>query len=562
MAPLVDALAREDDTRRYTVDDQVLVSTPDGTSIAAIVVRPRTAERVPTLLSFTIYADDRQSLAEARRTAAYGYAGVVAYSRGKGRGSGPIVPYERDGDDARAVIEWISRQSWSDGRVGMYGGSYNGFTQWAAAKRRPAALKAIMPSVTVAPGIDVPMQGNVFFNFVYPWGPYVASNPWLDEAGYNDQNRWWQMQVKWFESGRPYRELEQIDGKPNPVFARWLEHPAYDAYWQSMIPYRNEFTAIDIPVLTTTGYYDGGLVGALYYLQEHQRYRPNAEHYMVIGPWDHPGGQRQSTTVINGYPIDSAARINIQEQLRYSWFDYVFKGGKKPAVLQDKVNYQVMGANLWKHAPSVDAMAPERLRYWLSSARDGDNYRLATGGAPGRDSIPFSLSLKERDNLWIPTRIIDKQLNKEHGLVFVSDPLQRATEVSGLFSGRLELVTNKRDLDIVIQVYQLMPNGDYFSLNVSPAYQQRLSYAGDRTARKLLTPGTLTAIDFRAERLTSRRMDAGSRIVMVLGVVKTPVQQLNYGTGKDVSGESMADADVPIEIRWLEGSYLDLPVVR
>jgi predicted acyl esterase len=68
----------------------------------------------------------------------------------------------------------------------MYGGSYNGFTQWAAAKHRPKALRALMPSVTVAPGIDVPMEGNVSLTFVYAWAPYVAEGKGLDDKRYGD----------------------------------------------------------------------------------------------------------------------------------------------------------------------------------------------------------------------------------------------------------------------------------------------------------------------------------------------------------------------------------------
>ena len=118
-----------------------------------MVVRPRSvAGRLPALLNFTIYADPGTTLDEARRTASNGYAGVEGLTRGKGCSPDPPVPYEKDGVDAAAVIDWISRQPWSDGRVGMFGGSYEGFTQWAAAKHMPKALKALMPSVTAAPG--------------------------------------------------------------------------------------------------------------------------------------------------------------------------------------------------------------------------------------------------------------------------------------------------------------------------------------------------------------------------------------------------------------------------
>src|SRR6266550_9533784 len=157
-----------------------------------MVVRPRpTSRRLPALLNFTIYADSESNVNDARRAASNGYAGVVGLTRGKRCSPDAPVPYEYDGVDASAVIDWISRQPWSDGRVGMYGGSYEGFTQWAAAKHLPKALKALMPSVTAAPGIDVPMEGNVFQTFVYYWPFYTTANKTLDDAPYNDRQRWW-----------------------------------------------------------------------------------------------------------------------------------------------------------------------------------------------------------------------------------------------------------------------------------------------------------------------------------------------------------------------------------
>lgn len=157
-----------DDARRYDIKRDVLVRTPDGANISTLIVRPKGAPALPTLFAFTIYANDDWSWGDAKAAAAHGYAGVVSYTRGKGRSTDPIIPYDHDGADAAAVIDWIAVQSWSDGRVGMFGGSYVGFTQWAALKYMPKALKAIAPSATLAPGIDVPREGGVFLNFMYP----------------------------------------------------------------------------------------------------------------------------------------------------------------------------------------------------------------------------------------------------------------------------------------------------------------------------------------------------------------------------------------------------------
>ncbi|HKI01657.1 MAG TPA: CocE/NonD family hydrolase [Thermoanaerobaculia bacterium] len=569
LVPLAAPLIDEDDRRRYVIDQDIPVRTADGATVCVLVVRPRSASaRLPALLNFTIYANPKNLLDEARRTASNGYAGVEGLTRGKGCSPDKPVPYEHDGSDAAAVIDWISRQAWSDGRVGMYGGSYEGFTQWAAAKRMPKALKALMPSVTAAPGIDVPMEGNVFQSFVYYWPFYTTTNKTLDDAPYNDRARWWRMNREWYVKGLAYRTLDKIDGTPNPFFNRWLDHPSYDSYWQGMIPYKKEFARIDIPVLTTTGYYDDAQIGALYYFIQHHEYSSGAEHYLVIGPYDHIRGQRGTfsrlgnpLTVLRGYETDPVAQIDIGE-LRYQWFDFVFKDAPKPSILKDKVNYQVMGANEWKHAPSLAAMGKETLRFHLSAARTGDDYRLSERKPTGDDFVPQKVDLADRtdiDREFPGGGIVDKDLNRWGGVVFVSDPFLKPTELSGLFSGRLDFATNKKDLDFAVELYDLTARGEYVELSF---YMARASHVRDRGHRQLLTPGGRQHLDFKSGRLTSRRFQPGSRLVAVLRVIKAPGAQINYGTGKDVSDETITDGKEPLSIQWFGGSFIDVPVRR
>jgi len=566
LAPLAAALIEEDDRRRYVIDKDVGVRTPDGATVCALVVRPRAASgRLPTLLNFTIYADPSRTLSEARRTAANGYAGVVGLTRGKGCSPDQPVPYEHDGSDAAALIDWIAAQPWSDGRVGMYGGSYDGFTQWAAAKRMPKALKALMPGAPVAPGIDVPMEGNVFWNFIYPWPFYTTNVKTLDEATYNDNARWRRLNRDWYVSGQAYRALDTIDGTPNPIFDRWIAHPSYDAYWQGMIPYKEEFARIDIPVLATAGYYYGGPGAALYYFNEHYKYNPRAEHYLVIGPYDHIRGHRGTVGVLGdrinflaGYELDPVAQIDMGE-LRYQWFDYVLKGGPKPTLLKDKVNYQVTGANVWKHAPTLAAMAHQRLRFHLSARRSGAAYRLSARQPSGDAFIPLSVDLADRSDIdrIIPGGgIADKDLNTWNGIAFVSDPLPQPIELSGLFSARLELSTNKKDFDFNLGLYELTPEGQYVQL---APYWARASYVGHLSDRRLLTPGKRQRLSFQSVRLMSRQLRPGSRVVLVLSTIREPGRQINYGTGKDVSDETIADAKEPLQIKWFTDSYIDLP---
>jgi uncharacterized protein len=572
--PLIEGAQEEDDRRRYLVDENLLVGTPDGARICVLVMRPRTGPaRLPALLDFSIYADPNHT-EEARLSASRGYVGVSALSRGKGCSPDTPMPFEHDGADAAAVIDWIARQSWSDGRVGMFGGSYDGFSQWAALKHHPKALKGIMPSVTADPGLGFPMEGGVFMNYAYPYPFYVTNVKGLDTATYYDGERWDRLNHGWYAGGRAYAALDSIDGTPNPIFDKWLAHPAYDAYWQAMIPYGNEFATITIPVLTTTGYYDSGQEGALYYFTEHYKHNPAANHYLVIGPYDHVRGQRGTIsplgsplTSLRGYTLDSVAQIEIPGLLRYEWFDYVFKGGAKPALLSDRVNYEVMGANVWKHAPSVDAMGPERRRLYLTADRSGPGYRLMPYAPAAAKSITQTVNLADRSDVDEPIidqaldgwNIIDDSPHIGNAISFATDPYATPIEVSGRFSGQLDFITNKKDFDLSVTLFELTAKGQYFQLSY---YWLRTSYGKDRSHRRLLTPGKHEQLIFESGRLTSRKFEPGSRLVVVLGVIKQPGEQINYGTGRDVSRETIADAKEPLRIEWLDKSFITVPLGR
>lgn len=554
LMPASEPLIRADFERRFIVEDHLLVPAADGAQVAAILIRPRTSGAAPltSLLSFTIYARDDWAMSEAAEMAAHGYAGMVAYVRGKGRSGGRAVPYEHDGADAAAVIDWLAAQSWSDGRVGMFSGSYNASTQWAALKHRPRALRAIATHASNAPGIDTPMQGNVFQSFIYPWPLYTTTTSGLDELNYGDSARWEALNRAWYRSGRPYRELELIDGQPNPVFRTWLAHPAYDDYWQRLIPVGEEFARIDIPVFVQTGYFDGGMVGALHYFREHLRHRSDADHRLLVGPYHHIAMNAGVLSSIDGYDIDRVALLDLQA-IRLEWFDYVFRGAPLPELLRDRVNYQVMGSNRWRHAPTLEAMAERRWRLFITGTSEGE--RLLLAGSPQRAGPQPELRVDLADRSDADFQPPAGSPDTRNALVLATQPLRRAEEIVGSFTGRFEVVTNKRDFDLAISFYELRADGRAFPLH---SYLGRASYMADRSRRRLLRPGRVQRLAFESQTITARRLEAGSRVVAVVGVPKHPDIQINYGTGRDVSDESIADAGEPLRIRWLPESYLEV----
>jgi uncharacterized protein len=557
--PLAKMLLYEEDRKRYIIEDSVLIKTRDGAVVSAVVIRKKgIAVSQNTILQFSIYAR-HNDLLRVEDAVANGYVGVMAYTRGKMYSPDEIIPYENDSKDAYDVIDWITKQSWSNGKVGMFGGSYNGFATWASTKNLHPALKTIVPSAAVAPGLDVPMMNNVFMSFTFPWIYYVTNNKLLDDKDYND-TIWNAVNLNWFAAGKPYNKLDSILGRgTNKIFQRWLSHPTYDKYWQDMIPYKEEFAKINIPVLTTTGYYDGGQVGAMYYWREHHKYNKNADDYLLIGPYGHFGSQSVPDPVYNGYPIDSVANISIHDVI-YQWFDYILKDSLKPSILKDRINFEVMGNNEWRHVPSLNKMSNDTLKFYLSNNRSGTNYNLSSQKPFENKFVEQKIDFSDRtttNNYYYATQIIYDTLDASNGLVFMSDPLEKEISVNGNFIGELKVSINKKDMDYSINLFELMPDGKYFYLSY---FMGRASYARDVSKRLLLTPGQTETIPFTNSYITSKKLNKGSRIVAVLNVNKSSNEQINYGTGKDVSTESIENAKTSLEVKWFNESFIKIPI--
>jgi putative CocE/NonD family hydrolase len=558
--PLALELTKREEQKYWSIEDNLLIKTRDDALLHASVARPKNTAKLPAVLIYNIYAGGWGIDQKIKEAALRGYVGVLVYGRGKGIGTGNVVPFEHEADDAYDIIEWITRQPWSNGKVGMYGGSYLGFAQWAATKHLHPALKTIVPSAAIVPGINDNMTENsVLSTDSLSWFHLVGNDNWMDFNTYYDP-RWRTLGERWFKSGSAFNTLDHMDGQPTPLFQRWLSHPHYDAYWQRMVPYQREFEAINIPVLSITGYFDHAQLGTLYYFNEHHKYNADAEHYLLIGPFDHLGASNRARPNVNGYQIDPGAHMDLNS-LIYDWLDYVLKEAEKPEIIKDKVNYQVMGANQWKHAPSLQEAGSNSLSFYLSSAEKNGSYSLLSQPMEELSYLQQTVNMADKNitNDSLSQRALNDKVYVDNGFMFVSEPFSEPTIISGSFSGNLELSINKKDLDILLMLYEQLDNGTFFKLS---HYKGRASYAMDRTTRTLLIPGEKTTIAIRNTTMTSRKLSKNSRLLIILNVNKRPNDQINYGSGKPVSEETKADAGEPLEVKWFTDSVIRLPIEK
>ena len=597
--PIVRGLISLDDDRRYVIRDDVVIDVTGHEKLTALLIRPRSSSGLlTTLLQYRITPGDHDEAIEA---AAYGFASMVALTPRvrAGRHRWQVIPFEHEGERARAVIAWIAKQPWSDAQVGMYGDGYAGFAAWAAAKRLPPQLKAIATSDAIAPGVDFPMDRGIGLSAGYCWLQQVQAERDESASGSDDGKTaaaaksagsgqkavaagakgagdtsstavpgspsWCSaLEAKWYASGKPFRDLPHLAGQPSPIFRRWLEHPAYDGYWRRLAPTAAEFAHVDIPVLSLTGYYATGEAGTLFYFLQHYEHDPHADQILLVGPYDRAeirAGRAQE--LVRGLRTDPAAVIDLRA-LELQWFAYLFMNDAKPALLTSRVNFEVMGADNWQHADAVDRLAKDTVRLYFAADPEGGSGLLMPREPASRAAV-FHLVVNlagrhERGEPVLPN-LMTGSVPVENGVAFVSGPLPGGLEIAGRFGGRLHLRVNKRDVDLTVSLYELLPEGSYLHL-FAPPEEFRASYLRDPARRRLLARGRAEWLSFTSARITAVRVESGARLVMVLRVSKHADREINYGSGGAVSGESIAAGRVPVRLDLLRGSYLDLPITE
>lgn len=502
----------------------------DGVVLRGLHYAP-TGGPAPVVLNVIPYGADRYHGAGVR-FAERGFHFVSLDCRGRGDSDGEFIPFVSDGADGYDVIEWLGSRDWCDGAVVTYGGSYCGFNQWATAATRPSGLRAIAPVAAVYPGVDFPMVRNVPSQFAAQWLTLIAGHR-MNNGPFEDDDLWKDASRRLIDDKLPFRDLDLVSvGRRLPTFQDWLDHPELDDYWAGLVPTRERYAAIDIPVLTITGQYDDDQVGALRYHDEHVAAVAAGQHHVVIGPWDH-AGTRTAARSFGGLTFAEASEIDLIG-LHADWFDWILGRGDRPSFLADRVVYFHVGEDRWRSGPDLPGTGAA-----LDLYPDTDG-RLARSRP---ESLTTELVLDPR-RAGDPDREIPAEDSYfadatplRAGITFTSDPLSEPVDLSGRPHALLTLSSDLPDFDLMISIHLLRDDAVHWlgETMFRARYHESLRHVTPWPA------GEEVAVELTGFPFISRRLQPGDRLALV---VRAPHRrwQPNFQTGGPTAEDTAGDA--------------------
>lgn len=528
----------------------------DGIHVNATVYTPKNQKApAPCIFTLTPYVGQNYH-DEGVYFAGHGLPFLTVDSRGRGNSDGTFRPFIQEANDGYDVVEWLAKQSYCNGRVATWGGSYAGYDQWAMAKEMPPHLVTIAPAAAAHPGTDFPMRNAIPYPYVMQWITLTSGRTSQDKIFY-DKSFWATKYREWFESGGAFKELDSYLGAVSPVFQEWIRQPHPSTYWDAYSPTAAQYAALSLPILTITGSYDIDQTGALTFYREHLRsgsLEGRANHYLVIGPWDH-AGTRVPKSKFGGMTFGPASLVDLR-RLHLEWYVWAMQGGPKPAFLERRVAYYVTGAEHWRYADTLETVTAVFEPYFLDS-----NYRandvLASGsltrgqsgqGSPDHyvyDPSDTSMAALESTldlNVLDPESRTDQRLTYgSHGrhLIYHSAPFENDTEVSGFFKFSAWLSIDQPDTDFRVEIYEIGLDGSSVPLTTDV---MRARHRESLREEKLIRTTGPLCYEFERFTFISRQVKQGSRLRLVIGPMNSIYWQKNYNSGGVVAKESMQDA--------------------
>jgi len=575
--PSLSAAGQSHETNKgVSIQWGVKIPLRDGTWLNGTLYKPKeTQGPLPVLFTFTPYIADTYH-ERGMYFAANGYIFLGIDVRGRGNSEGAFEPFVNEGKDGYDVVEWLSRQPWCSGKVAMWGGSYAGFDQWTTLKEFPPHLATIVPAAAAHPGIDFPFNNNILAPYLIQWITYtsgVTPNAKLfGEAGY-----WRDKFLEFSLKHLPFSELDRFCGNPSPIYQKWLAHPIPDAYYDAMAPRVEDYKRINVPILTITGHYDDDQAGAMEYYRQHMTYGSKAaiaDHYLIIGPWDH-AGTRTPNREVGGLRFGEASLVDLNG-VHKDWYAWTMKEGKKPEFLKKRVAYYVVGpgAECWKYADNLESISSEKRSMYLhsgGSANDVFSSGTLEPQKPGKERPdgytydPLDVRPAEFERAAGDNGLTDQRATLNlfgNGLVYHSGTFTETTEISGNLRLTCWMSMDVPDTDFQVTVYEIMPDGASILLTQD---QMRARYRDSLRREKLVKPGEINRFEFKSFNWFSRRVSKGSRLRLLLTSPNSFAVEKNYNSGGIVAGESAKDArtaHITVYHDFEHPSVLEIPVVK
>lgn len=467
----------------------------DGTILRADFYRPKLKDPVPVILMRTQYGKDTAQVQPSRfRTpqwfASHCYLVVIQDVRGQGASDGVFTEFGNDGSDGYDTVEWAAGLPGSTGKVGMYGSSYVGATQWLAATTTPPHLTTIVPSNTASDYYDDwTYEGGEFrLGFVLPWAIGTIATTAAENRG--DAAAVDQLRTAATERGRwlnylPYKDLPPMQpGNPAvaPWYFDWIRHSTRDDYWKRW-SIRDRYQNVKVPVLHFEGWYDAFLRGGLenFAGMTARGGSPDARRHqrIVVGPWDHLAWGRESSSpspLLKELGPGANSPVN---ELQLAWFDHFLKGVDNGAATESpRVDYFLMGANRWKSAPAWPLPHTDWTVYHLGGpgARHNGTLRrdsASPGDAPDTylydpaNPVPSAGGHSCCAADTAPEGRYDQQAVEQRPdvLTYTSAPLNTDTEITGPISVDLWASSSAPDTDFTAKLVAVQPNGTAVNLN-------------------------------------------------------------------------------------------------
>ena len=569
---------------QVTKETNVPARMRDGVILRADVYRPKTDKPVPVILMRTQYGKEAAQVQPARFQtpqwfSSHCYIVVIQDIRGQGASDGVFYEYANDRDDGYDTVEWAARLPGANGKVGMYGSSYVGATQWLAATAAPPSLKAIVPSNTASDYFDgwTYEDGAFRLAFIENWmAETIAESAAVQrhdtataaslKAAAKEIARW--------EQFTPYERLPIFE-PDNPVVAPYffdaVRHSTDDDYWRAF-SIESRYDKVGVPVLAFEGWYDAFLNGALRnftgmrahgaddFARQNQR--------IVIGPWEHLGWGRPESLVSPRLRALGPVADSPVNELTLAWFDHFLKGEDNGVVGGPRVDYFVMGLGQWRTARDWPLPGTRFQPWYLASgghaaslmgdgvltpeppsrqtAGEGVRHALNEFGAAqpaASASAPTDSFVYDPANpvpslgghsccAWTsgPQGQFDQSAIEQRAdiLVYSSPPLTEPLEVTGPITVKLYARTTAPDTDFTAKLIDVFPDGT--AVNVANGVQ-RASFRESLSHPTPVTPGKVYAYEIHVWP-TSNRFAPGHRIRLDISSSNFPHFDVNPNTGE------------------------------